>query len=207
VKSLSGGERNRLLLARLFARPTNVLVLDEPTNDLDIPTLELLEELLDEYDGTVLLVSHDRAFLDNVATSILAAEGAGRWREYVGGFSDWQTQAARAAEIAPSDGKKSEEKNSGSGARATPNDTSRSPAPRPAKLSFKEQRELDALPQRIAELEAEQQQAVATLADGRIYAQDPQQAASLNQRCAEIEAALQALLVRWESLESKMAGK
>jgi ATP-binding cassette subfamily F protein uup len=100
VKSLSGGERNRLLLARLFARPANVLVLDEPTNDLDIPTLELLEELLSEYDGTVLLVSHDRAFLDNVVTSVIASEGAGVWREYVGGFTDWQTQSQRAERLA-----------------------------------------------------------------------------------------------------------
>jgi ATP-binding cassette subfamily F protein uup len=100
VKSLSGGERNRLLLARLFARPANVLVLDEPTNDLDIPTLELLEELLTEYDGTVLLVSHDRAFLDNVATSVIASEGAGKWREYVGGFTDWQIQRDRSQQMA-----------------------------------------------------------------------------------------------------------
>ena len=100
VKSLSGGERNRLLLARLFARPANVLVLDEPTNDLDIQTLELLEELLADYDGTVLLVSHDRAFLDNVVTSVIAAEGDGKWREYVGGFSDWQIQSARADQLA-----------------------------------------------------------------------------------------------------------
>ncbi|HEY3596888.1 MAG TPA: ATP-binding cassette domain-containing protein, partial [Paraburkholderia sp.] len=103
VKSLSGGERNRLLLARLFARPANVLVLDEPTNDLDIPTLELLEELLTEYDGTVLLVSHDRAFLDNVATSVIASEDEGRWREYVGGFTDWQVQRARSAQLAQQD--------------------------------------------------------------------------------------------------------
>jgi ATP-binding cassette subfamily F protein uup len=100
VKSLSGGERNRLLLARLFARPANVLVLDEPTNDLDIPTLELLEELLTEYDGTVLLVSHDRAFLDNVATSVIASEGGGKWREYVGGFTDWQIQRDRSQQMA-----------------------------------------------------------------------------------------------------------
>ena len=100
VKSLSGGERNRLLLARLFARPANVLVLDEPTNDLDIETLELLEELLTDYDGTVLLVSHDRAFLDNVVTSVIASEGGGKWREYVGGFSDWQIQRERSQQIA-----------------------------------------------------------------------------------------------------------
>jgi ABC transport system ATP-binding/permease protein len=101
VRTLSGGERNRLLLARLFARPANVLVLDEPTNDLDIDTLELLEDLLQQYDGTVFLVSHDRRFLDNVVTSTLVAEGEGRWREYVGDVQDWLTQSARAAQQAP----------------------------------------------------------------------------------------------------------
>src|SRR5204863_9999493 len=100
VRSLSGGERNRLLLARLFARPANVLVLDEPTNDLDIETLELLEELLQDYDGTVFLVSHDRRFVDNVVTSTVVAEGEGLWREYEGGIADWQAQAARSAAIA-----------------------------------------------------------------------------------------------------------
>ncbi|MDF6984496.1 ATP-binding cassette domain-containing protein, partial [Escherichia coli] len=110
VASLSGGERNRLLLARLFARPANVLVLDEPTNDLDIDTLELLEELLQEYSGTVFLVSHDRAFVDNVVTSVIAAEGEGRWREYVGGFSDWQMQSARSAQMAQAAKPAAEEK-------------------------------------------------------------------------------------------------
>src|SRR5579863_2708141 len=148
VKSLSGGERNRLLLARLFARPANVLVLDEPTNDLDIPTLELLEELLTEYDGTVLLVSHDRAFLDNVATSVIASEGAGKWREYVGGFTDWQIQRDRSQQMAQDAQKEAAKeaapKDSGAAAGRT--------AQRAAKLSFKDQRELDALPAQIAAL-------------------------------------------------------
>jgi ATP-binding cassette subfamily F protein uup len=152
VRSLSGGERNRLLLARLFARPANVLVLDEPTNDLDIPTLELLEELLADYDGTVLLVSHDRAFLDNVVTSVFAAEGGGLWREYVGGFSDWQIQRERSARIA-------EEAARQTAKEAPKDDTPKESAAgrnaqRTVKLSFKEQRELEALPARIEELEA-----------------------------------------------------
>ena len=119
VKSLSGGERNRLLLARLFARPANVLVLDEPTNDLDIDTLELLEELLTEYDGTVLLVSHDRAFLDNVVTSVIASEGEGKWREYVGGFTDWQIQRDRSQQMAL-DAQKDSRQGSGAKTRRRP---------------------------------------------------------------------------------------
>ncbi|HEY1398709.1 ABC-F family ATP-binding cassette domain-containing protein, partial [Roseateles sp.] len=151
VSSLSGGERNRLLLARLFARPANVLVLDEPTNDLDIETLELLEELLAEYDGTVFLVSHDRRFLDNVVTSTIVSEGAGKWREYEGDIEDWLQQSQRAAEI---------KARQAPAAAPTP---APAPAPAPApvvatkrKLSYKEQRELDEIPKQIAALEAEQ---------------------------------------------------
>ena len=130
---LSGGERNRLLLARLFARPANVLVLDEPTNDLDIESLELLENLLQDYAGTLLLVSHDRAFLDNVVTQTIAAEGDGRWREYVGGYSDWLRQRPQPRGVAP---------------RAQPSSVA-APAAAAApkrKLSYKEQRELESLP-------------------------------------------------------------
>jgi ABC transport system ATP-binding/permease protein len=203
VKSLSGGERNRLLLARLFARPANVLVLDEPTNDLDIPTLELLEELLTEYDGTVLLVSHDRAFLDNVATSVIASEGAGKWREYVGGFSDWQIQRERsqqmvqdtlkeaAREVAPKDSKDS-------GAAAASRNT-----PRPAKLSFKEQRELEALPAQIAALEAEQKTIGAQLEDGSIFAKDAAEGTRLTARYAAIDEELLVAMERWDELESR----
>jgi ATP-binding cassette subfamily F protein uup len=166
VRSLSGGERNRLLLARLFARPANVLVLDEPTNDLDIDTLELLEDLLQNYDGTVFLVSHDRTFLDNVVTSTIAYEGPGRWREFEGGVQDWLTQSKRSNAIAQAKGQKGaqsfnygrdDKPTASAKAAATP------PAPIPAapaaktrKLSYKEQRELEALPGRIAALEAEQ---------------------------------------------------
>ncbi|MFM0321365.1 ATP-binding cassette domain-containing protein [Caballeronia glebae] len=201
VQSLSGGERNRLLLARLFARPANVLVLDEPTNDLDIPTLELLEELLSDYDGTVLLVSHDRAFLDNVVTSVFAAEGGGKWREYVGGFSDWQIQRERSERIAEE------------AARQTAKETPKDDAPkdsaagrnaqRTVKLSFKEQRELEALPGRIAELEDEQKAIGAQLEDGSIFAKDAKEGTRLSERHAAIEEELLVALERWEELEAK----
>ncbi|WP_322105832.1 ATP-binding cassette domain-containing protein [Paraburkholderia sp. J41] len=199
VKSLSGGERNRLLLARLFARPANVLVLDEPTNDLDIPTLELLEELLADYDGTVLLVSHDRAFLDNVVTSVIASEGEGKWREYVGGFTDWQTQSARAQEIAEARAPKE-----AASAPAAPKDSAAGRnAQRSVKLSFKEQRELDELPRRIEALETEQKTIGAQLEDGSIFAKDAQEGTRLTARYAAIDEELMAALERWEELEGK----
>jgi ATP-binding cassette subfamily F protein uup len=201
VKSLSGGERNRLLLARLFARPANVLVLDEPTNDLDIPTLELLEELLSDYDGTVLLVSHDRAFLDNVVTSVIASEGAGQWRDYVGGFTDWEMQSERAQRLAQAAAKdaakpaarESAPKESAAGRNAQ----------RTVKLSFKEQRELDTLPATIAALEAEQKTIGAQLEDGSIFARDAQEGTRLTERYAAIDDELFAALERWEALEAK----
>ena len=203
VRSLSGGERNRLLLARLFARPANVLVLDEPTNDLDIDTLELLEDLLQNYDGTVFLVSHDRAFLDNVVTSTIAFEGDGKWREYEGGVQDWLTQSRRAqglaAVAAAALGK--------SGAKP---DNNRLAGPQPQtsgpevlskkKLSFKEQRELDALPARIDALEQEQKSLQAELADGSLYSRDAARAAQLTARGARIEDELMAVLERWDAL-------
>ncbi|CAM2142767.1 ATP-binding protein Uup [Pararobbsia alpina] len=207
VRSLSGGERNRLLLARLFARPANVLVLDEPTNDLDIPTLELLEELLADYDGTVLLVSHDRAFLDNVVTSVIAAEGDGKWREYVGGFSDWQVQKARSDELA----RAAEAASNASAAaevKAAPKDSGAGRgAQRTVKLSFKEQRELEALPDQIAALEAEQAEIAAKLSDGSIYGKDAKEAQRLVERNAAIDEALLEALERWETLEAKTSGK
>ncbi|CAL8474639.1 ATP-binding cassette domain-containing protein [Caballeronia sp. S22] len=201
VRSLSGGERNRLLLARLFARPANVLVLDEPTNDLDIPTLELLEELLADYDGTVLLVSHDRAFLDNVVTSVFAAEGGGMWREYVGGFSDWQIQRERSERIAEDAARQTAKE-------APKDDTPKESAAgrnaqRTVKLSFKEQRELEALPGRIAELEQEQKAIGARLEDGSIFAKDAKEGARLSERHAAIEEELLVALERWEELEAK----
>ncbi|WP_233862674.1 ATP-binding cassette domain-containing protein [Paraburkholderia adhaesiva] len=199
VKSLSGGERNRLLLARLFARPANVLVLDEPTNDLDIPTLELLEELLADYDGTVLLVSHDRAFLDNVVTSVIAAEGEGQWREYVGGFTDWQTQSARSQAIAEARASAP----SAPAAAAAKDSAAGRNAQRTVKLSFKEQRELEALPARMEALEAEQKAIGAQIEDGSIFAKDAQEGARLTERYAQIEEELLVALERWEELESK----
>jgi len=201
VKSLSGGERNRLLLARLFARPANVLVLDEPTNDLDIPTLELLEELLDEYAGTVLLVSHDRFFLDNVVTSVIASEDEGRWREYVGGFTDWQLQSERAAQLAQAAAKPA----SATASRdAAPKESAAGRnAQRTVKLSFKEQRELEALPDTIAALEAEQKAISAKLEDGAIFVTDAKEGARLTERFAAIDEELLAALERWEALEAK----
>ncbi len=204
VRSLSGGERNRLLLARLFARPANVLVLDEPTNDLDIPTLELLEELLTDYDGTVLLVSHDRAFLDNVVTSVIAAEGRGLWREYVGGFTDWQTQHARSQALAQQDAKRAAAPESA----PAPKDDASKAAParntqRVVKLSFNEQRELDGLPEKIAAFEAEQAAINAQLEDGTIFARDAKEGTRLTERFAALDEALLAALERWEELEAK----
>ena len=194
VRSLSGGERNRLLLARLFARPANVLVLDEPTNDLDIDTLELLEELLQTYDGTVFLVSHDRSFLDNVVTSTIAWEGEGLWREYEGGVQDWLTQMQRsralAAAATPQNNKKIEAK----AAPAKREQLSKK------KLSYKEQRELEQLPEQIAALEAEQHTIRATLEDGTLYTTDGQRAAALLQRDADIDELLMQALERWTEL-------
>uniref|UniRef100_E1TC48 ATP-binding protein Uup n=1 Tax=Burkholderia sp. (strain CCGE1003) TaxID=640512 RepID=E1TC48_BURSG len=213
VKSLSGGERNRLLLARLFARPANVLVLDEPTNDLDIPTLELLEELLTDYDGTVLLVSHDRAFLDNVATSVIASEGAGKWREYVGGFTDWQVQSERSQQLAQEaqkeassnaakDAQKDTQKDAGKDTSGKDNSAGRN-AQRAARLSFKEQRELEALPEKIAALEAEQKSIGAQLEDGSVFTKDPQEGARLSERYAAIDEELLVALERWDELENR----
>ena len=195
VRSLSGGERNRLLLARLFARPANVLVLDEPTNDLDIDTLELLEELLQSYEGTVFLVSHDREFLDNVVTSTIVSEGDGRWREYEGSVQDWLTQSQRAAELNRPPEAKTAPKPATTEAAAPA-------APRGGKrkLSYKEQRELDALPALIESLESEQATIQAELADGTLYSSDLERALALQARDTEIEDALMTALERWEIL-------
>ena len=193
VSSLSGGERNRLLLARLFARPANVLVLDEPTNDLDIETLELLEELLQNYDGTLFLVSHDRTFLDNVVTQTIAAEGDGVWKEYAGGYSDWAAYKASLARDAVK--QRAEVKPVGK-----PVESSRAKAD---KLSWKEQRELEALPGNIAALEGEQADLSQRLADAGIYQADPQAAQKAAERLAAIDDELMALLERWEILEAR----
>ncbi|MCO5105099.1 MAG: ATP-binding cassette domain-containing protein [Burkholderiaceae bacterium] len=202
VRSLSGGERNRLFLARLFARPANVLVLDEPTNDLDIETLDLLEELLQNYDGTVFLVSHDRRFLDNVVTSTIAFEGDGVWREYEGGVSDWLVQSTRSRALRDASGSAaptSQEKNSKNGPqRLSSNGFKLSKR----KLSYKEQRELDELPAHIEALEAEQAGVQLALADGTLYQSDAARAVALQMRDAEIEEALTQALERWEALSA-----
>ncbi len=205
VKSLSGGERNRLLLARLFARPANVLVLDEPTNDLDIDTLELLEDLLQNYPGTVFLVSHDRAFMDNVVTSIIACESTegqpGFWREYEGSVQDWLTQSQRSAAIQAkalvNQGKTSE-----ASVSATPAAKPETLVPNKsaAKLSYKEQRELTGLPDRISALEKEQMDLRAELADGSLFAKDAAKASQLYARDAAIDDELLAALERMEEL-------
>jgi ABC transport system ATP-binding/permease protein len=202
VKSLSGGERNRLLLARLFAKPANVLVLDEPTNDLDIETLELLEELLQNYAGTVILVSHDRAFLDNVVTEVFAFEGvadnSGRVQEYVGGYSDWleyQTQAKTGS--------------SSQNALKTPASAGvavSGKAAAKAKLSFNETRELEQLPGRIEALEKEQNTIQVRLAEGSIYASAPDEAKALAVRLDALSVDIDAAMTRWEALELKRNG-
>jgi ABC transport system ATP-binding/permease protein len=188
VRMLSGGERNRLLLARLFARPANLLVLDEPTNDLDIESLELLEQRLQDYDGTLILVSHDRKFLDNVVTQTLAAEPGGVWREYVGGYSDWLRQ--RPAPL------------------AAPTSAPKKPAIRPktrTKLSYKDERELAALPQAIEALEREQAEVTARMSQPEYHRGGPEQLRSDRQRMQEIEALLQEKFTRWEALEGRRA--
>ncbi|MFZ6849475.1 ATP-binding cassette domain-containing protein [Undibacterium sp. RuRC25W] len=201
VKSLSGGERNRLLLARLFAKPANVLVLDEPTNDLDIDTLELLEELLEEYTGTVFLVSHDRTFLDNVVTQVIVAEGEGQWREFIGGYSDWERYRNTVASTKAT--AKSETKSTAANASSA---ASLAPATKAKKLSYKEQRELEELPKLIAQLEAEQKQITAQLADADLYKNGPDAANKLNVRFAEIDEQLLEALDKWETMEAKTKG-
>ncbi len=191
VRTLSGGERNRLLLARLFARPANVLVLDEPTNDLDIETLEMLESLLQDYSGTVFLVSHDRAFLDNVVTSVLGFDGAGQVTELVGGYSDWAAYQRSTASKAllPS-------------ASGAVTEAARPKAERSG-LSFKEKRELEGIPKQIAALEAELAGHQHSLQDPVIYRQEPQRVQSLQARCDAIELQLLEMMERWEALESR----
>lgn len=198
VSALSGGERNRLLLARLFTRPSNVLVLDEPTNDLDSDTLDLLEELLMDYPGTVLLVSHDRAFLDNVVTSTLVFEQPGVVNEYVGGYEDWLRQRPAAAEGFG--------KTQGFGKKKAARDAKKStpviePAGKPKKLSYKDQRELETLPKTIERLEQEQAELVAAMNDPEFFRQEKDVIARHNERLAEIGGELEVAYCRWEDLE------
>ena len=203
VRSLSGGERNRLLLARLFARPANVLVLDEPTNDLDIETLELLEELLQSYEGTVFLVSHDRTFLDNVVTSTIAFEGDGRWREYEGGVQDWLIQSKRSRDSQTASN--SITSNAIKATARTPADGNSVTAKTvilTKKRTNKEQREFDSLPAKIAALEQEQAALRSELADVNLYSKNPQRATAIYKRDAAIDEELLSTLARWEELAS-----
>nr|WP_101121884.1 ATP-binding cassette domain-containing protein [Neisseria meningitidis] len=196
VSSLSGGERNRLLLAKLFTRPANILILDEPTNDLDIDTQELLEDLLRDYQGTVFLVSHDRMFLDNVITQSIVFGGNGRLKEYIGGYQDYIDAKSREAKIQTESAPKT--------ADAEPV-KEKPKANRTVKLSYKEQRELDALPDEIAALEAEQAEINAQLSDPEIF-KDYEKAGALQSRAEEIEMLLLEKLERWELLETKQNG-
>jgi len=197
VKALSGGERNRLLLAKLFSRPANLLVLDEPTNDLDAETLDLLEELLIQFSGTLLLVSHDRALLDNVVTSTLVFEGDGVVREYVGGYEDWLRQRPPPvieAKPKPTPGPAAPLKGAEDGLQSRPS----------AKLSFKENRELGELPGRIETLEAEQEALHARLADPALYQGEGSAVAAAKARLAELESELAMAYTRWEALEARL---
>lgn len=202
ARALSGGERNRLLLARLFTRPANLLVLDEPTNDLDMDTLELLEEYCAEFDGTLLLVSHDRAFLDNVVTDLLVIDGAGQVQDFVGGYGDWERYREAQAEASRGEAART----GGGGARGAVGGTAAAPAEsppltaRPRKLSYKEQRELEALPARIEALEAEQQALQASAGDPAFYARPHAEVQAQLARLAVLGGEIEAAYARWESL-------
>ena len=195
VKSLSGGERNRLLLARLFARPANVLVLDEPTNDLDIDTLELLESLLQEFTGTLFLVSHDRAFLENTVTQVIAFEGNGVLTEFGGGYDDWQRFTQQRLE----DKKSQQVQTTKSNAKSS----NAAPTKPVTKLSFKEEKELAEIPAKIEQLEVEQANINIQLTDGELYKSRPNLVKNLQTRIIEIERQLESLLAKWEELDAK----
>ncbi len=195
VRALSGGERNRLLLARLFTKPANVLVLDEPTNDLDAETLELLEDLLVEFGGTLLLVSHDRAFLNEVCTSLLVFEGEGRVNEYLGGYDDWQKERAKLAAAKEEEEKR--EKRGGGGASSA----GKVEAKKARKLTNKERSELEALPKRIESLETEQAELTARLGDAEFFKKGGVEVTKATVRLSEIEAEIAAAYQRWSELE------
>ena len=204
ITRLSGGERNRLLLARLFAQPSNLLVMDEPTNDLDVETLELLEELLGDYSGTLLLVSHDRDFLDNVVTSTMVMEGEGRIGEYVGGYSDWVRQRpappASAAQVARASATANATSAAVPAVAAQPPASTAEAAPR-RKLSYKDARELEQLPGRIEALETELAALAAAMSGAGFYQQDPGAVAAHTQRMAAAQVELDAAYVRWGELD------
>jgi ATP-binding cassette subfamily F protein uup len=212
VKALSGGERNRLLLARLFTRPANVLVLDEPTNDLDLETLELLEAELVDWPGTLLLVSHDRAFLDNVVTSTFVFESDGRVQEYIGGYEDWIRQRSRQGRLKPDAagddaGKRPVKADiTPANRRASPDQSAKAPAAR-RKLSFKEQRELEQLPARIEALEADQRTLQARIAGLEFYKEGAEAIREALSRSEAIDRELGEAYARWEALESRMAAQ
>ena len=195
LRALSGGERSRVQLACLFSQPANVLVLDEPTNDLDMETLELLESILVDFTGTVLLVSHDREFMDNVVTSSLAFEGRGVVREYVGGYQDWIRQGGHFSAEEPLN--VSENTNASSG------ESTSKQAPGRKKLSYKLQRELEALPETIEQLENQQQQLQTVIADPDFYQQDHEQVSSILSELAKVESDLDAALERWMELSEE----
>ncbi len=190
VHVLSGGEKNRLMLAKLFAKPSNLLVLDEPTNDLDVETLELLEEMLFEYQGTLLLVSHDRSFLNNVVTATLVFEGDGRVEPYVGGYDDWLSQRAKAVEPAATPGK------------ALKDGKTKVKSPSPRKLGYMEKRELADLPRKIEELEATQKAVYAALSAPDFYKKDKTELIALQKQHEELTLAIEAAYLRWAELES-----
>ena len=207
VKALSGGECNRLLLAKLFTKPANMLVLDEPTNDLDVETLELLEELIANFDGTVFLVSHDRAFMDNVVTSVFAFEGDGLVKEYVGGYSDWVRQGGKfPPESAGGDGNDSDtlktEATAEAPAKAESEKPAEKPAPKGKKLSYKLQRELDQLPGVIEKLEAELEELHTITGDGAFYQGDPAKVAKTLDKLQHKESELETAMDRWVELEA-----
>jgi len=206
ISALSGGERNRLLLARLFAQPTNLLVMDEPTNDLDIETLELLEDRLMEFEGTLLLVSHDRTFLNNLVTSTLVLEADGQVREYVGGYDDWQRSPVLAAPTRPEPGAKP--------ALPVQPAASRAESSAPRKLSYQEQRQLEAqkkelaeMPERIEKLEADQARLAGEMASPAFYQRDSEQIARAVQAAHDLEETLALAYQRWEELEHLLAGR
>ena len=196
VRALSGGERARLMLAKLFLKPANLLVMDEPTNDLDVETLELLEEQLLAYSGTLLLVSHDREFLDNVVTSTFVLEGDGKVRQYPGGYDDYVRQRA----VAPDRGT---DRRAEAGREKQPPRRDDAPKPRERKLSYNERRELDALPGRIDSLEGELKEIRDALADGSVYRTDPERAKALSERLPLAEAELEAAVDRWAELAER----
>ena len=203
VSSLSGGERARLLLARLFARPANILVLDEPTNDLDIETLELLEELLQDYPGTVLLVSHDRTFLDNVVTQTTASEGNGVWRDYLGGYADWERQQKSAQDAAANERAKSANTAKSAVANSPSTSLATSVKQKQNKLAPWEIKELEQLPANIQKLELEQQSLVTQMGDSDLYTNNPEKLSKIQSRLSEIDDELAKCFTRWELLESR----